>query len=54
LKNEIVITGGGAGIESIISVKKQWMGSFDDRHEKQSSLTEAALLGNFSLQGLFR
>ena len=54
LKKNIVITGGGAGIEGMIPIKKRWMGSFEYRHEKQSSLTGAAMLGQFYLQGLFR
>jgi len=54
LKKEIVITGGGAGIEGMIPIKKRWMGGFRYRHVKQSSLNGAAMLGQFYLQGLFR
>lgn len=54
LEKVIVITGGGAGIEGMIPVKKQWMGNFRYRCLEQSSLTGAAMLGQFYLQRLFR
>jgi sugar (pentulose or hexulose) kinase len=44
LKNEVHITGGAVN-QALIRAKKQWMRSGEYRHEKESSMKGAALLG---------
>jgi sugar (pentulose or hexulose) kinase len=47
LGRKVITTGGGAKIPGYVEVKKRWTGDFDYQYQDQSSLTGAALLGQF-------
>jgi xylulokinase len=47
LSNKVSTTGGGAKIPGYIDVKKRWTGDFEYEYQDQSSLTGAAILGQF-------
>ncbi|MGD1074400.1 MAG: FGGY family carbohydrate kinase, partial [Bryobacteraceae bacterium] len=53
LGRKVKTTGGGAKIPGSIDVKKRWTGDFEYEYQDQSSLTGAAILGQFYLTNKF-
>ena len=47
LGRKVTTTGGGAKIPGYLDAKKRWTGDFDYEYQDQSSLTGAAILGQF-------
>ncbi|MGP8248139.1 MAG: xylulokinase [Bryobacteraceae bacterium] len=53
LGRKIKTTGGGAKIPGYVDAKKRWTGDFEYEYQDQSSLTGAAILGQFYLTNTF-